>query len=247
MIEGQDKLSKRYRDLAREEPPAALDAAILAASRRAVSKPSFSRRWGAPVSIAAVLVLAFGLSLEMQHEKPDVATSPPETAAKTAVSAPVPSPPPASSAAQAAEAVPAQNAPVPAPRAEKARAPSSAAKPEPFQATPARPAQEQERKAAPLAKESAAAVAMPAAPAPARAPSADYNVAPSAGAPASRMTGAIQLKSRVMAPQEEELEKIAKLRAEGRDADADRELEAFERKYPGYRIDDAMWARVKPR
>ncbi len=70
-------LSKRYRDLAREEPPAALDAAILAASRSAVAKPSFSRRWGAPVSIAAVLVLAFGLTLEMEHDTPGVSTSVP--------------------------------------------------------------------------------------------------------------------------------------------------------------------------
>lgn len=44
-----------------------------------------------------------------------------------------------------------------------------------------------------------------------------------------------------------ELERIAKLRAEGRDADADRALDAFRRDHPDYRIDDAMWERVKPR
>ena len=44
-----------------------------------------------------------------------------------------------------------------------------------------------------------------------------------------------------------ELERIAKLRAEGHDAEADRALDAFRRDHPGYRIDDATWARVKPK
>ena len=79
MTDGDDKLSRRYRDLAREEPSARIDAAILSASRHAVAKPPLSRRWGVPVSIAAVLVLAFGVTLEMQHEKPDVSTSVPAT------------------------------------------------------------------------------------------------------------------------------------------------------------------------
>ncbi|HEX7559533.1 MAG TPA: hypothetical protein VF386_10045, partial [Usitatibacter sp.] len=46
---------------------------------------------------------------------------------------------------------------------------------------------------------------------------------------------------------ERELERIAKLREEGRDADADKALEQFNRDHPGYRIADAMWQRVKPR
>ncbi|MGZ5066363.1 MAG: hypothetical protein ACXWG1_12270, partial [Usitatibacter sp.] len=74
MTDSDDKVARRYRELAREEPRGAIDAAILAASRRAVAPRSWSRRWAAPVSIAAVLVLAFGLTLEMQHEKPDVAS-----------------------------------------------------------------------------------------------------------------------------------------------------------------------------
>src|SRR6476659_10033875 len=82
MSETGDKLNAAYRALARDEPRAAIDAAILAASRRALAKPSASRRWAAPVSIAAVLVLAFGVTLRMQQEKPgvespDVYSSPP--------------------------------------------------------------------------------------------------------------------------------------------------------------------------
>jgi hypothetical protein len=44
-----------------------------------------------------------------------------------------------------------------------------------------------------------------------------------------------------------DLEAIAKLRAEGRNEEADKALEEFRRKHPGYRIPDAMWERVKPR
>src|ERR1700716_2502336 len=85
MTDPGDKLARRYRELAREEPPASLDAPILAASRRAVAaKPSGSRRWAVPVSIAAVLVLAFGVTLQMQREAPDVAYSPPQIPAPEA-------------------------------------------------------------------------------------------------------------------------------------------------------------------
>lgn len=72
MNETGDKLNAAYRALPREEPSAALDSAILAASRHALAKPSASRRWATPVSIAAVLVLAFGVTLHMQTEKPGV-------------------------------------------------------------------------------------------------------------------------------------------------------------------------------
>ena len=47
--------------------------------------------------------------------------------------------------------------------------------------------------------------------------------------------------------EERELERIAALRAQGRDAEADKALEEFRRAHPGYRIADAMWERVKPR
>src|SRR5258706_11213227 len=82
MSETGDKLNAAYRALPREEPGVALDSAILAASQRALAKSSASRRWAAPVSIAAVLMLAFGVTLRMQQEKPgvespDVYSSPP--------------------------------------------------------------------------------------------------------------------------------------------------------------------------
>jgi hypothetical protein len=45
----------------------------------------------------------------------------------------------------------------------------------------------------------------------------------------------------------DELEKIAKLRESGRDAEADRALDEFRKRFPDYRIDEATWERVKPR
>lgn len=57
------RVSERYRALGREEPPSPLDAAILAASRRRRS------RWAVPVSVAAVVVLAVGVTLRVQIEE----------------------------------------------------------------------------------------------------------------------------------------------------------------------------------
>lgn len=58
------RVSERYRALGREQPPRALDEAILAAARRR------RRRWAVPVSIAAVIVLAVGVTLRVQLEQP---------------------------------------------------------------------------------------------------------------------------------------------------------------------------------
>ena len=95
MTDSDDTVARRYRELSREEPRAALDDAILAASRRAVAKPSLSRRWAAPVSIAAVLVLAFGVTLEMQREAPGIESAVPERPAASALAPPakIPQPP----------------------------------------------------------------------------------------------------------------------------------------------------------
>lgn len=171
MSEHDDKLDRAYRALATEEPAASLDAAILAASRRAVARPSLARRWAVPVSLAATLVLVIGVTLEMQREQPGVelAPEPPEVAAQRFAPAPA--------------------APLAAPRSGAPAAPSSA-------------------------KRASAASS-----------TADNAAVDPRGA----------------------LEKIARLRAEGRDVEADRALDEFRKRHPDYRIDDAMWERVKPR
>ena len=48
-------------------------------------------------------------------------------------------------------------------------------------------------------------------------------------------------------PREVELERIARLRAEGRHGEADKALGEFRRSNPDYRIAAAMWERVSPR
>lgn len=62
--ERDERVSGAYRALGREEPPPALDAAIVAAARRP------RRRWAVPVSIAAVVMLAVGVTLRVQLEAP---------------------------------------------------------------------------------------------------------------------------------------------------------------------------------
>jgi resuscitation-promoting factor RpfA len=243
MSDGHETVSKRYRELAREEPSAALDGAILAASRRAVAKPSFSRRWGVPVSIAAVLVLGFGVTLQMERDKPGVATSLP---------APAPTSSAPAAAAQMAE-------PVEPPKKEL----SYAAKPEAARAAGSLRADVPvETKTQPLAKERAARDEMQAAPAveTQAAPAMELRAAPAQPASPPAAPAVSQAPARdsynaapaargksVLTSPEQELDRIAKLRSDGQDAEADRALEDFRRRYPDYRIADAMWERVKPR
>lgn len=279
MSEPDDRLDRAYRSLAREEPPASLDAQILAAARRAVARPSLARRWGVAVSMAALLVLAVGVVLEMQYEEPGIETSAP----KAPVSVPAENSPrqePASGSIQSAapaaspevraqpESKPALAVPLkPAEKKAKREAPATHEAPamrEAPQAFPAAPAPVQSQgnlvQQAPRAQSApvpqresraaatppgAASAPMPAAPAAAEerfaAPAASMpkRSATTGGAAADRMTATTSPAA--------ELEKIAKLREAGRDAEADRALEEFRKRYPDYRIDDAMWQRVKPR
>ncbi|HEX6317704.1 MAG TPA: hypothetical protein VFZ84_02435 [Burkholderiales bacterium] len=69
MAEERDPLvSRRYRELGAEEPPPALDEAILAASRQAAAP---RRRWYVPLAAAAVAVLGIGVALHVQREQPE--------------------------------------------------------------------------------------------------------------------------------------------------------------------------------
>jgi hypothetical protein len=76
----------------------------------------------------------------------------------------------------------------------------------------------------------------------AAAPPPSAAAAAAAPAPAARAL----VKSERVEPQTE-LERIALLRAAGRDAEADRALEEFRRAHPGFVIAEPMWQRVKPR
>ena len=78
MTTDDDKVSKRYRELPREEPPRHVDDAILAASRRAVHTrpaplvvPSGRQRWYFPLAAAAIIVLAVAVTVHMEREQPE--------------------------------------------------------------------------------------------------------------------------------------------------------------------------------
>jgi hypothetical protein len=112
MTEPGDPVSRRYRSLAREEPPASLDAAILARARSAAAaRPRSAARWMGPVSIAAVLVLGIGVALRMQLEQPGIETSeapPPQSEYSLPAAPPEPAPEAARDAAAPAKQAPAQ-------------------------------------------------------------------------------------------------------------------------------------------
>ena len=240
-----------YRSLPREEPPPALDAAILAAARSSVDTPA-PRRWAKPVAIAAVLVLSVGVTLRISEERPDVQLRPVAPQA-TVPGAPQPS----------ADAVdrPAPHAIAPSPE----RAPARQAK--------TQSAVAEKRDAVQPSAESGAEVAsspsrledrapepgerdpvqqnVPAAPVPSqnvfvpspradvaqssRAPSAGATGAPSALAERSATRSAARLAAPAEAP-EEWLKRIVELRAKGRDREADESLAEFRRRHPGFAI-----------
>jgi hypothetical protein len=77
----------------------------------------------------------------------------------------------------------------------------------------------------------------------------ELNVAPAQAPRAKASADTLQRAqgAAVTSPEMRDLERIAQLRSEGRDAEADRALEDFRRDHPDYRIPEAMWERVKPR
>ena len=71
-LRGDSPLSRAYRETGREEPPAHLDAAILAQAKAAAAPRRGSKpRWFMPLSLAATVVLSIGVVLLMSREGRD--------------------------------------------------------------------------------------------------------------------------------------------------------------------------------
>jgi len=282
------EVSRRYRELARDEPPRALDEAILAAARRELETrpaplvaPTGRRRWTVPLAAAAVIVLSAVLTLQMQREQSDadLAVPPPAPPAMQKDDAPAaPRPAEAARAQALREAAMEQKAEVKPQASErrKAQAPSLASRPEPAQA----PAAEQPRPRSdpgPFAPDPARPAPLAAAepqsrlvaPAPKLAPKPAARLEDAAGSAVGASTPVAagrerQESTRDLAGQrapmeavakradeaespERSLERIAALRREGRHKEADELYAEFRRRFPEYRIPEAMREQVMPR
>jgi hypothetical protein len=225
------KISERYRELPREEPPRVLDDAVLAASRRAAKArpaplvaPTGRRRWYFPVAAAAVIVLAVAVVAHVEREQPDTEILQPSMEVlKT------PPPPPIEQDRRAEALQPARKAAAPSgfaaeppPRTDSAGALSApAAAPAPAPASPP-PAAQAERKEVGAASAGAR-------------PTRDER--PRAQ---SQMT-----RASVEQSPEVELERIARLRAAGRHEEADKALAEFRKRHPDYRLTDEMRSKVE--
>lgn len=198
--ERDERVTKAYRALGGEEPPAVLDAAILAASRRR------GGRWRVPLAAAAALVLAVGVALVVEREERE----------KTEHVALAPR-------------VMESPAPVAGPRGEARST-----------AVPAAPAAAKRERNVEAERRTVQATEQVGR---ASAPAADQ------AAPAAGVSGAL---SAAKPPEKAEsperwLERIAGLREQGRDREADESLAEFRRRHPDYRIAEPMLRRVAPR
>lgn len=263
--EQEDKdVSRRYRELGRDEPPASLDVRIRAEARSALEThaaplvpPTGRRRWYFPVAAAAVIMLAVAVTSQVEREQSTdaVVTTPQQMKAQSA---------PAEKQ-NVEEAKPQQPARKVAPLAKETERPSSA----PAQTAPAAPeprpfAQEPKdevaadsriggaaagRREDSFTRDNRARQERPASP-PASPPAAAEREAQSSrsradAAPEGRLKrGAPPLYTNTP---ELWLKHIAELRTQGRHEEADKELEAFRKVYPGFAIPPAMLEKVEKR
>jgi hypothetical protein len=233
--EHDPKVSSRYRELGREEPPPELDAAILAASRRAAKvhpaplvAPTGRRRWYFPVAAAAIIVLAAAVTFHMDRQRPEpdmpVAAAPAPEPAKT----------PVIKRSEVERKASRAEAPKRERRTDDARKPAAYGfAPEP----PAQTAQTQRPAPAPASSPAAADAAREVA----------SVTQGSAGAAAARSeVRAARLMAQTESP-ERTLERIAELRRQSRHEEADKALAEFRKRYPDYKIPETMLQKVEKR
>jgi hypothetical protein len=180
MTEIDPKLSRVYREASSENPPAAVDAAILAAARQRAAgagrrersqsngrSRSFWSRWMVPASVAATLALGVSIALLVEREHPEIVD---DTAIRPAP--PQPQGSPRAPAAESSKAKAADSAGLGAPS--KKEAPAVAAPPQSTEAVSPAPNAPQQSPAAPppasIAPTQAPAGTSPAPNAPTQAP-----------------------------------------------------------------------------
>jgi hypothetical protein len=226
------RLAALYREAAQETPPPQLDAAILAAARREAGtgpRPAggvFPRAWRLPMAVAAVLVLSVSVVALMWEEGGDRLLR--EPAPGTAE--------PMRERAPPAAQQPRPEAAAPAPqRAESIEAGPAARAPQPGLARRG-PEAEHARPQAPAAAMTAPpAERAEAAPDRASAEAADARLA---AKPAPRQFNLERQYEHE--PPQKWLERIAELRREGRQAEADELLEAFRKRFPDHPLPEAL-------
>ena len=229
--ERDPKLSQHYRSLEPLEPPAALDQKILAAARDAADSPhaplvapAGRHRWYYGLAAAAVLIFAVALTLHIERDRPDPEAGPPLRMDREL-------------RGQIKQAPKADTAP----HAEPERAPVFAPDP---QASAPREAAPASRAPAPSPRADEQRIRAEQSAATERATRSEAQ----AEKRAARDTAAGPAAAPVAAAPENPdrwLERIAELRSRGRHAEADRELAAFRRAYPDYRLSEVMRERVE--
>jgi hypothetical protein len=230
-----EALSRLYAAVATEEPPPALDAAILAAARAEASHSRTTRsrpgwqRWMVPVSLAVVVVASLALTLLVPREM-EQAESERMPAPAAVQSGPLPhSPQPSANRPSSAPAAPApirsrrkENlAAPPAPEGESAAYPSAAAGPK---------ADKIERRDA---------FVRDAAPAGAASPPPAQGVGDAAGSLAplgSPGKGAAERMEQTARLPQDWLHEVRALLRQGREREAREAFAAFHRAYPGYAL-----------
>jgi hypothetical protein len=253
-----ENISRRYRELPREEPPRHLDDAILAAARRAAHTrpaplvvPSGRQRWYFPLAAAAIIVLAVAVTMHVEREQPteDVmssATAPAPYVAAPAAREMMREQPPAEKATRApqperrrkAESTDSRQL-----RDQQAVTPpelQKAPEPVPPAAAPA-PAPNQDA-AGSIAQSSGRILERAEAPKPAVAPKASANMQRRFDEDA-RTTSS--LSAFALQSPEQWLQGIADLRKQGRHEEADKELAEFRKRYPDYRISPQVREQVE--
>lgn len=233
-MEEDKDVSRRYRELGREEPPPALDARIRAEARSALEThaaplvpPTGRRRWYFPVAAAAVIMLAVAVTSQVEREQP----------AEPVAAAPEVKKEAASEATQKVEEAKPQRQ---APKVNESLAKRT--EPQPFagqpkdQAAPPPAAGESgtgaERARDEFSRYNRDRQERPAASPPAPAAQAETRSKMRADAASGAVAGAAV----TFQTPEAWLAHIQALRQAGSEDEADRQLEAFRKRYPDYKI-----------